>query len=170
MSNRRLTLTVRGDEYVLGTHDDELARRGFQHQVWRAQAYRIWERAGFLPGQRLLDIGCGPGYTTFDLAQLVGPSGSVSAFDMSERFVSHLNAQQLSRGMPNIDARVCDVQKLALPRAAFDGAYTRWVLCFVPDPEAVIAGVAAGLRPGATFAIQDYSFYRAVMLAPGSAI
>jgi SAM-dependent methyltransferase len=43
------------------------------------------------------------------------------------------------------------------------------VLCFVPDPEAVVAGVARALRPGGTFAIQDYYHYRGVHLAPYSA-
>src|SRR5207302_9804012 len=106
--------TVAEHEYVLGTNEEELVRLGFQHQIWRAQAYAIWERAGFAPGQTLLDIGCGPGFTTFDLAQLVGPTGRIRAFDMSPRYVDHLNAQKGPRGLSNIEATVGDVQAMDL--------------------------------------------------------
>jgi SAM-dependent methyltransferase len=57
-------------EYVLGTNDEELARLGFQHRVWGEQAFALWERAGFAPGQTILDAGCGPGFATLDLARL----------------------------------------------------------------------------------------------------
>lgn len=60
-------------EYVLGTDDAELARLGFQHQVWARVTVAAWEHAGFHRGATLLDVGCGPGYATFDLASLVGP-------------------------------------------------------------------------------------------------
>ncbi|MGH7177353.1 MAG: methyltransferase domain-containing protein [Tepidisphaeraceae bacterium] len=152
------------DEYVLGTHDEELTRLGFQHQIWRSQMYALWERAGFVPGRRMLDVGCGPGFTTVDLAQIVGPSGQVTAVDVSERFIAHLRS--LNHG--NITGLVHDVQDLQLPPASFDAAYERWVLCFVPNPQDVIEGVAKSLRSGGVFAIQDYYNYSALKLAPPS--
>ena len=156
-------------EYVLGTHDEELARLGFQHQLWRAPAYALWERAGFTIGHRLLDVGCGPGFTTLDLAGWVGPNGRVDARDISHKFIGCLRQMAAARGIENIHAAVEDVQAMQLPASTFDGAYTRWVLCFVPDPDAVIARVAAALRPGAAFAIQDYYHYEAISLSPPSA-
>lgn len=157
-------------EYVLGTHDAELERLGVQHRLWGAQAYALWERAGFALGNTLLDVGCGPGYATLDLAQLVGSAGRVFAVDESGRFIATLREKIAALQMTNIDARVADVQKLDLAPASIDGAYARWVLCFVPDPEAAIAGVARALRPGACFAIQDYFNYEGLSLAPRSAI
>src|SRR5258708_21651917 len=59
-------------DYVLGTHDDEVARLGLQHRVWRARALDAWRRPGFTVGQTLLDIGCGPGLASADLAEIVG--------------------------------------------------------------------------------------------------
>jgi len=153
-------------EYVLGTDDQELVRLEFQHRAWSEQAFAIWERAGFAPGQTVLDVGCGPGYASFDLARLVGPQGRVIAVDASARFIEHLKSQQRVRDVTNVDARVCDVQRLDLPESSIDAAYARWVLCFVPNPEAVVAGVAAALRPGGVFAVQDYFNYRAIRLAP----
>ena len=157
-------------EYVLGTHDAELVRLGFQHRVWSAQAFACWERAGFGPRQTLLDVGCGPGYAALDLAQLVGPGGRVIAVDVSARFIDYFKTQLTSAGATNIEARLVDVEHLDLPAASIDGAYARSVLCFVADPEAVIAGVARALKPGAVFAVQDYHNYHALTLAPRSPI
>src|SRR5262245_18058264 len=71
-------------EYVLGTNRDELVRLGLQHQLWARYAADAWERAGFGPGKKLLDVGCGPGYASLDLAALVGTRGHVHAIDISE--------------------------------------------------------------------------------------
>ncbi|HEV2131588.1 MAG TPA: methyltransferase domain-containing protein [Longimicrobiaceae bacterium] len=155
-------------EYLLGTGDDEVVRLGFQHQVWSAVAARGWERAGFGPGQRLLDVGCGPGHATFDLQRLVGREGEVMAVDLSQRFITFLLSQLQARGVSNVTASVQDVEALDLPERSFDGAYARWVLCFLRDPEATVAGVARALRPGASFVVQDYLHYIGVAVAPAS--
>jgi ubiquinone/menaquinone biosynthesis C-methylase UbiE len=153
-------------EYVLGTDDDELARLGFQHQLWLAEAVRGWERAGFGPGDTLLDVGCGPGYVTLDLARLVGGLGHVIAVDMSQRFLQYLRAQIESRGIRNITTRLGDVGQLDVADESVDGAYARWVLCFVEQPEAVVAAVARALKPGCAFVVQDYFNYEAAVIAP----
>lgn len=153
-------------EYVLGTDDDELTRLGFQHQLWLAQAVLGWERAGFAPGDTLLDVGCGPGYVSFDLSRLVGASGHVIAVDISERFIGHLRAQVQARGIRNITTKVGDVGQLDIADGSVDGAYARWVLCFVEHPSAVVEAVARALRPGSAFVVQDYFNYEAAAVAP----
>ncbi len=50
------------EEHVLGTYDEEIARLGLQHRVWRSRALDARRRGGFTTGQTLLDVGCGPGY------------------------------------------------------------------------------------------------------------
>lgn len=152
-------------EYVLGTHDDELVRLGLQHRVWRAAAYHLWERAGFGPGQTLLDVGAGPGYATRDLADLVGPRGKILAIEISERFAGYLRQQAI----PNVSVLHADAQELNLPKESIDGAYARWLFSFVKSPEKVIAGVAPALRQGGVFAIQEYISYRGTRLGPPSA-
>jgi SAM-dependent methyltransferase len=160
-----------GDEraYVLGTHDEELRRLGFQHAVWRGPTAALWERAGFRPGQRLIDLGCGPGFTTMDLAALVGPSGRVTACDASPRYIEHLTAEARARGLSMIEARCVDVQAPDLPARAFDGAFARWVLCFVAEPQRAIEAAAKALRPGGILALQEYFDYGSLSTAPPSA-
>ncbi|HET6348459.1 MAG TPA: methyltransferase domain-containing protein, partial [Candidatus Krumholzibacteria bacterium] len=143
-------------EYVLGTHDAELQRLGLQHRLWSEQTFACWARCGIRPGSVVLDVGSGPGYTAFDLSPLVGPTGRVVAVDESERFLEHVRSRAAAHGVNNIETRVEDVQAMKVPADSVDVAYARWVLCFVPKPEAVIAGVARALKPGGRFAVQDY--------------
>lgn len=161
---------ARAGEYVLGTDGEEIARLGLQHRLWSEQAFAVWSRAEFGPGQTILDVGCGPGFATLDLAQLVGPTGRVVAIDESPHFVGYLEAQRAARGVGNVDPRLGDVHQLNLPPNSVDRAYARWVLCFVRDPELVIRGVAHALRPGGQFAVQDYFDYASLTLAPRSEV
>jgi ubiquinone/menaquinone biosynthesis C-methylase UbiE len=161
-------------EYVLGTGDDELARLGFQNRLWSDAAHTLWKLAGIRPGTSILDVGCGPGYAAFDLAQLVGSTGRVLGIDESAGFIAHLNHQANVRGLPHLRGLVGDVQSLhaienSAAAASIDLAYARWVLCFVPKPQDVINGVAATLKPGAAFCIHDYFNYETMTLAPRSA-
>ena len=155
-------------EYLLGTHAAELRRLGYQHQVWAAPTAASWDRAGFGPGARLLDVGCGPGYATLDLAGIVGPTGHVLGVDVSQRFVAHLNEETRRRGIAHVEAQLQDLERLALPDASRDGAFARWVLCFVRDPAEVVARVARTLRPGGAFVVLDYCHYEGFAMAPRS--
>src|SRR5439155_11319771 len=67
----------RDRDYLLGTHEEELARLGLQHRVWRPVVLDCWQRAGMTVGKRVLDVGAGPGYAAVDLAEIVGPTGKV---------------------------------------------------------------------------------------------
>lgn len=153
-------------DYVLGTDDAELRRLGFQHQLWSSVAHQLWLKAGFQPGQRIIDLGCGPGFASLDLAQLVGPAGSVLAIDASPRYLAHLKAISKPAGAATIETLQADAQRLPLDEACADGAFTRWVLSFAPEPERVVAGIAKALRPGAHWVVQDYADWPAIFWAP----
>src|SRR5262249_62306842 len=91
-------------DYVLGTHDEEIARLGVQHRVWRPKMLDAWRRAGFGAGMTIADIGCGPGYAALDLADVVGPSGRVIAIERSRRVLDAPRSQARRRGGPNTEA------------------------------------------------------------------
>jgi SAM-dependent methyltransferase len=154
------------NEYVLGTHDAELERLGFQHRLWAVTTSALWERAGFGRGSTLLDLGAGPGYATLDLAQLAAADGHVIAVDASRRFIAYLDALQPAPGAARIRTLVGDVHRLDIEDGSVDGAWARWLLCFTADPADVIREVARVVRPGGTFAILDYCRYRGFTIAP----
>lgn len=158
-------------DYVLGTHDEEIERLGLQHRVWRPRTTDAWQRAGFTVGQTLLDIGCGPGYATLDLADIVGPAGRVVAIDRSRRFLHHLESELARRGIGHVESVELDLDDTRLsehlPQGA-DGAWGRWVFAFVQDPRALLARVAAALKPGGKLVIYEYFDYSKWRLAPRS--
>ena len=113
-------------EYVLGTYDEEIERLGLQHRVWRAHMTDCWKRAGLSVGQKVLDVGAGPGYATLDLAQIVGPLGRVAALELSERFVASGLERLASNGIKNVDYRNLDLVKDDLRVNGYDAAWCRW--------------------------------------------
>lgn len=156
-------------EYVLGTDDVERMRLGLQHRLWAWHAHRAWERAGLRPGWRVLDIGCGPGWAAMDMAEIVGPSGTIFGVDESERYVEWFNqyAQGTSTTWASaVQGDVLGLESVAGIHAPFDMAFVRWVLCFVRDPASVVRQAAALLRPGGRLVIQDYFNYESMTLAP----
>ncbi len=159
-------MSKKSSEYILGTSDEELERLGFQHQIWLEEAVELWKRADFNLGNKLLDVGCGPGFATVDLARLVGSNGSITAIDVSEKFIDYLQRQIDSSELSNVSAQISDVHALDLPENGFDGAFARWLLCFVAEPERVVAEVSRVLKTGGKFVVIDYFNYLAVKVYP----
>jgi ubiquinone/menaquinone biosynthesis C-methylase UbiE len=149
---------------------DETARLGLQHRLWSAVTHALWERAGLQPGQTVLDLGCGPGHASLDIAQIVGPQGRVIAIDESPAFLKQIRDQAQSRHLGNIERVLGDVQALGeclQPNTIVDMAYARWVFCFLNNPEAVLDGVTPLLARGGKIVIQDYFNYeRSLTIAP----
>ena len=155
------------DRYHLGVSEEELERLGYQHQVWQEVTQRLWSLAGFGPGQTLLDLGCGPGFTTLELARLAGSNGHVHAVDSAIQFTDYLRAQLDAGHTTNVSVHDGDVGQLPLTDASVDGAFARWLMCFVDDPQHVCVEVARVLRPGGVLLAWDYFNYRAVGVFPG---
>jgi SAM-dependent methyltransferase len=155
-------------DYVLGTHDEEIVRLGIQHRVWRPRSLDAWRRAGFTVGQTIVDVGCGPGYATLDLADIVGVAGKVVAIDRSRRFLDVVESTRDRLGLDNVETyeRELDGISAPLPVTGADGAWCRWVLCFLKQPRALLERIAAALRPGGTLVIHDYFDYATWRLAP----
>jgi len=149
-------MTKREDgAYVLGTHDEEHYRLGLQHQVWAEEAQMGWASAGFGAGDHLLDLGCGPGFCTKELAFIAGPSGKVTGVDLSQKYINHLK-QVSDLHKLNIEGLVADFIEMQLEANSLDGAYCRWALAWHNEPKAVLQKVKTALKPGAKMVAQEY--------------
>jgi SAM-dependent methyltransferase len=164
-----MTEHPRSDDYVLGTHDDEIVRLGLQHRVWRPRALDAWRRAGFRTGQTLLDIGCGPGWASLDLAEIVGPAGRVVALDRSRRFLDVLDRARADRALGQIETIELDLDSGNVPSLSADGAWARWAFGFLRDPRGALERLAATLKPGAALVVHEYFDYSTWRVSPRSA-
>lgn len=141
--------------YILGADAQELHRLGVQHQVWAEEAQHGWAKAGFSAGDTLLDLGCGPGYCTRELAFIAGEAGKVIGVDKSEGYIRHLN--ELSRLQHlRIDAICADFNEMQLEPNSLDGMYCRWALAWLPNPEEVLEKVYRAMKPGGKMVIHEY--------------
>ena len=151
---------------MLGTGDPEVERLGLQHLVWRPRASDAWRRAGFTVGQHLLDVGCGPGYASIDLAGIVGRKGKITAVDRSPGFLDTLRKRAASASLGNITVIEQDLDTGALPTVDADGAWARWVFAFVTRPRDLLRAIHGALKPGASLVIHEYFDYAEWRISP----
>jgi ubiquinone/menaquinone biosynthesis C-methylase UbiE len=141
---------------------EALSARGAMRSVAEAQ-----ERIGALPvqvtmreawlghsgigeGHRVLDVGCGTGVASRDVARAVGTFGKVVAIDPSEALLQVAGRLAAQAGISSrIDFRLGDVAELGLPPQSFDHAVASLVFQHLSDPRAALLQVRRVLRPGA---------------------
>jgi SAM-dependent methyltransferase len=98
-------------------------------------------------GARVLDVGCGFGDTTQQLAQKVGPRGEVVGVDCAERFIHAAEREASEAGARNVRFFVADVQTDDL-RGPYDQAFSRFGTMFFSSPVAALRNVRRALKPG----------------------
>ena len=145
-------------------HQRQLDR---QLEVLGLEAMRVLAPA---TGERILDIGCGCGETTLELAAHVGPSGAVVGADISEPMLDVARRREPPAGVVrpafrNLDAqtadlRAADLRAADLGQAAFDGAFSRFGVMFFADPAAAFANIRAALKPGGRLAFVCWRAFR----------
>jgi len=96
-------------------------------------------------GERVIDVGCGCGDTSVDLAHRVGAQGAVLGVDVSAPMLEV--ARDLGAGLPHLAFRECDASDAALPLDT-DLLYSRFGVMFFADPPAAFAHMRSALRPG----------------------
>jgi ubiquinone/menaquinone biosynthesis C-methylase UbiE len=99
------------------------------------------------PGARVLDLGCGFGDTTRELAAVVGVGGSVLGVDASPRFIGAAMHEALESSTPNVRFEVADIETSAFPEQ-FDLAFSRFGTMFFANPVAALRNVRRSLVPG----------------------
>jgi SAM-dependent methyltransferase len=136
-------------------------------------AAQMADLAGVGAGQRALDVGCGPGALTRELAARLGPE-AVAAVDPSSSFVDAARERN-----PGVDVRLAPAEQLPFGDGAFDAALAQLVVHFMADPVAGLRDMARVTKPGGavTACVWDHAggqgplgvFWRAVHeLDPGA--
>jgi SAM-dependent methyltransferase len=107
---------------------------------------QLAEFAGVRDGQRVLDVGCGPGALTAELISRVG-AASVSAVDPSKPFVAAARERH-----PDVDIRQASAERLPFGADEFDACLAQLVVHFMADPVAGVTEMARVTRPGGVVA------------------
>ena len=142
-------------DYSLGVDDAERARLLAQCAMHRAEAELLLDRVGLRPGDRALDLGCGPLGVLDLLAERVGPTGRVVGLDREERYLTIARQELDARGLSGVELVAGDGSGTDLEPASFDLVHERLVLNNVPKPDAVVAEMVRLTRPGGHVAVQD---------------
>lgn len=108
---------------------------------------RMLAQADPQPGQNVLDVGCGTGETSVQLAQRVGPQGRVTALDIAGPLLDRAEERARVAGITNITFRNADAQTADLS-AEFDHVTSRFGVMFFADPVAAFGNLRGALKPG----------------------
>jgi SAM-dependent methyltransferase len=116
-------------------------------------AVRMLDAAALRPGERVLELACGPAGVGLRAARAVEPDGSVLLTDFSEGMVQAARDRATELRVENVDFAVADAQKLDLPDDSFDAALCRFGYMLMGDPFAAMQETARVLRPGGRVAL-----------------
>ncbi len=148
---------------------------GHHESVLRSHRWRTAENsAGYLlphlaPGMRLLDVGCGPGTITVDLARLVEPGEAVGV-DAVEEPLGEARASAATAGVTNVSFQVADGMALPFEDGTFDVVHAHQVLQHVPDPVGVLREMRRVCRPGGLVAARDSDYAAKAWYPPEPAL
>jgi ubiquinone/menaquinone biosynthesis C-methylase UbiE len=117
----------------------------------------LFERVGLSPGMRCIDLGCGGGEVTLEMARLVGPGGSVTGIDMDEVKLDLARQAAARSGLGNVEFRLLSLHDWDEP-TAYDAVYCRFVLQHLSRPVDVLRRMWAGVRRGGVLVVEDADF------------
>ncbi|MFI9614945.1 methyltransferase domain-containing protein [Streptomyces sp. NPDC052023] len=148
--------------YTHGHHESVL-----RSHTWRTAANSAAYLLGVLePHMRILDVGCGPGTITADLAALV-PDGRVTGVDRAPEILEQARATAAGRGLANVGFPVADVHALDFPDDTFCVVHAHQVLQHVGDPVRALREMVRVTKPGGFVAARDGD-YAAMTWYPAS--
>jgi SAM-dependent methyltransferase len=124
------------------------------------------------PGLRVLDVGCGTGPTTTELARRVAPGGTARGIDIAPSMLAAARSRADRDGVQNAEFVVGDAQSDDLGHNTFDAVFSQFGVMFFSDPAAAFANLRRALRDGGriAFACWQDVFANEWMLVPGSAV
>ena len=108
-----------------------------------------------LPGQTVLDLGCGAGFDTLLAARRVGASGKVIGIDMTPEMIAKARTNADSLGVMNVEFLLGEIEDLPLPDASVDLVISNGVFNLCPDKPRVLSEVFRVLKPGGRLQMAD---------------
>ncbi len=152
-------MTVTGgaqDAYAIAGGEEGKRRLNLLADIMRPTTVELLARVGVGLGKACLDVGCGGGHVTVDLARMVGASGRVVGIDFDPEIVELARQDAGATGVDNVDFQVTDAR--SVQGGPFDFVYARFLLSHVDRADDLVAHLAGLLSTGGTFVVEDIDF------------
>jgi ubiquinone/menaquinone biosynthesis C-methylase UbiE len=120
----------------------------------RASTLELFQLAGLRPGMRCVDVGCGSGDVTLDMAVLVGPAGWVAGIDIDQAKLEFAREEARGRGLANVAFETADVNQWTGP-GQYDFVYCRFLLQHLARPAGLLSRMWDAARPGGVLVVED---------------
>lgn len=143
--------------YVIRGGSEGRERLRVLARIMHASTSRFLDELGLRDGHACLDVGCGGGDVTRELARRVAPTGRALGADLDETKIGLARDEASQQAVTNVEFHLGDVRELT-GAADFDLVYARFLLTHLSDPGAAIATFQQRLRPGAILALEDVDF------------
>jgi ubiquinone/menaquinone biosynthesis C-methylase UbiE len=119
--------------------------------------HALLARAGLRAGMRCIDIGCGGGEVTMEIARMVAPGGTAVGVDMDEVKLGLAREAAVQRGLGNVEFRALDVRDWDEP-GGYDAVYSRFLLQHLSEPASLIGRMWAAVADGGVLIVEDADF------------
>ena len=143
--------------YVIRGGTEGRERLRVVSRVMHATTTALLDRLGLREGMTCVDVGCGGGDVTLELARRVGPHGRALGVDIDETKLEIARQDARQQGVANVAFEHSDVRH-APGGIEFDCVYSRFLLTHLSDPERVVRTLHSYLRPGGVLALEDVDF------------
>lgn len=151
--------------YPLGHTIGEFDRLAHQARLLERATERALRDAGIQSGQRVLDIGCGPGDVAMLLAAIVGEKGAVTGVERNAEAIARARERVRDAHLSNVEFIQGDVADFSVDEP-FDAAVGRYILMFVADAAAVLSHVGECVHPGSPIVFMETSWNVFFALSP----
>ena len=145
------------DRYLIRGGFEGRERLRLLSQIIGPSTRALIDRVGILPGSVCLDVGCGGGDVTLELARVVGPAGRVVGLDFDATTIAIARQEAAQHELANVTFEVRDLGTWE-PDVPFDVVYARFLLTHLPDPAALLSALHRHVRPHGVIVLEDIDF------------
>ncbi len=123
--------------------------------IRRRSAPRVLDRVGIRAGERVLELGTGPGVFTLEAARRTRPTGKLICVDIQPRMIAMVEARVLEAGLKNVETYVASAYELPLEDQSVDRAYLITVLSEISDQDRALRELHRVLKPGGILSVTE---------------